>query len=141
MRLLHIGFRVSNLERVVNAYTHMAGFKWDNIVEHQQPHGRFKVTHGYTTDGTEVEFVETLAGAAIDDLVLGDRDGVSHIAFAVDDLDAERAKAQAHGVEVLGEGDAPRARWLFLKDPSFGGVLIQLVELHQAEPAKKQLAV
>jgi catechol 2,3-dioxygenase-like lactoylglutathione lyase family enzyme len=88
-----------------------------------------------------VEYVQTLAGTAIDDLVLGDRDGVSHIAFAVDDLDAERARAQAHGVEVLGEGDASRARWLFLKDPSFGGVLIQLVELHRNEPAKQPLAV
>jgi len=77
-----------------------------------------------------------MSGTAVDELVLGEREGVSHIAFAVDDLDVERTKAVANGIQVVNEGAAPRARWFFLKDPRFGGVLLQLVELRDPPVAK-----
>ncbi len=140
MRFLHVGFRVRDLESTVAMYTQVPGFTWDAIAEHQQPAGCFKVTHGYSTDGAEFEFVQTMSGTAVDELVLGEREGVSHIAFAVDDLDAERTKAVANGIEIVNEGAAPRARWLFLKDPRFGGVLLQLVEL-RPQPAPQRLAL
>jgi catechol 2,3-dioxygenase-like lactoylglutathione lyase family enzyme len=136
VRFLHVGFHVRDLERTVRIYTDVPGLSWDTIAEHRQPEGRFKVTHGYSADGAEFEFVQTLSGTAVDEQVLGDREGVSHIAFAVDDLDAERAKATKNGIEIVNEGVAPRARWFFLKDPRFGGVLLQLVELRHQPVAK-----
>jgi catechol 2,3-dioxygenase-like lactoylglutathione lyase family enzyme len=136
VRFLHVGFHVRDLERTVGIYKDIPGFSWDTIAEHEQPAGRFRVTHGYSTDGAEFEFVQTLSGTAVDEQVLGDREGVSHIAFAVEDLDAERAKANANGIEIVNEGVAPRARWFFLKDPRFGGVLLQLVELRDQPVAR-----
>ncbi|HET6970767.1 MAG TPA: VOC family protein, partial [Phenylobacterium sp.] len=64
---------------------------------------------------------------------MGDREGLSHLAFQVEDLATERARLEAAGVKVLSEGTAPRASWFFVHDPRLGGALVQLVQLH--EPA------
>ena len=137
MRLLHFGFKVRDIERTMQAYQELAGITWDPVAEHVLPapgddgcRQRSLVTHGYTDDGVEIELVQTLEGVAVDDEVLGDREGVSHVAFLVDDLDAERAKARAKGIAIVHEGSAPRASWVFLKDDRLGGALVQLVQLN-----------
>ncbi|HVY86754.1 MAG TPA: VOC family protein [Caulobacterales bacterium] len=137
MRLLHFGFRVHDIERTMQAYDDLFGIEWDAVAEYALPRDgvggqvtRSRVTHGKTGDGVEIELVQYLEGAPIDDCVMGGREGVSHVAFLVDDLAAERAKAEAKGVAVVGEGSAPRARWIFLHDERLGGALVQLVQLN-----------
>ena len=61
---------------------------------------------------------------------MGGREGVSHVAFLVDDLAAERAR-QRKGIAIVNEGSAPRASWIFLHDDRLGGALVQLVELNK----------
>ena len=130
MRLLHFGFKVHDIERTMQAYSEIAGVRWDPVVEYVQPGARrSRVTHGYTEDGVEIELVQPVEGAAVEDVIMGDREGISHIAFVVDDLAAERAKALDRGMEIVNEGTAPRASWIFLKDDRLGGALVQLVEL------------
>lgn len=138
MRLLHFGFKVHDIERTMRAYEDLVGIKWDPIAEHVQPPScgrrgpqRSRVTHGFTDDGVEIELVQTVEGVAVDDAVLGDREGISHVAFLVDDLAAERARVAAKGVEIVSEGTAPRASWIFLKDEGLGGALVQLVQLNK----------
>jgi len=137
MRLLHFGFKVHDIERAMQGYEEVAGIRWDPVREYEQPPregetkpNRTKVTHGYTSDGVEIELVQQIEGAAIDDAVLGAREGVSHLAFVVDDLAVERAKAQARGIAIINEGAAPRASWIFLQDDRFAGALVQLVQLN-----------
>ncbi len=136
MRLLHFGFRVHDIERTMQAYQDLFGIDWDPVVEYALPKAdnasvsRSKVTHGKTGDGVEIELVQYLEGAPIDDHVLGGREGVSHIAFVVEDLAAERARADANGVAIVGEGSAPRASWIFLHDDRLAGALVQLVQLN-----------
>lgn len=136
MRLLHFGFRVHDIERTMQAYQELFGIEWDPVVEYALPNAndasvnRSKVTHGKTGDGVEIELVQYLEGASLDEHVLGDREGVSHIAFVVENLAAERARAVANNVKIVGEGSAPRASWIFLHDDRLGGALVQLVQLN-----------
>jgi catechol 2,3-dioxygenase-like lactoylglutathione lyase family enzyme len=136
-RLLHFGFKVNDIERTMQAYHELFRIEWDPVVEHALPRDgegskltRSKVTHGKTGDGVEIEMVEYVEGAPIDDHVLGGREGISHVAFVVDDLAAERAKAQANGLAIVSTGSAPRASWIFLHDDRLGGALVQLVQLN-----------
>lgn len=137
MRLLHVGFAVRDLEMTTAVWRTLFGIDWEPPVRHDLPdpdsgpdHVSL-VTHGRTGDGVELEMVQTVSGPTIDAQVFGDREGMSHLAFQVDDLDAERARMIAAGVEVLGEGSAPRADWVFLRDARLGGLLVQLVQLHR----------
>ncbi|NWG53164.1 MAG: VOC family protein [Hydrogenophilaceae bacterium] len=136
-RFLHFGFRVHDIERAMATYRDLLGIEWDAVAEHAIAQGgadggpiRSKVTHGKSGDGVEIELVQYLEGTPVDDSVLGDREGVSHIAFVVDDLAAERALAVAKGMRIVGEGAAPRASWIFLHDERLGGALVQLVQLN-----------
>lgn len=136
-RLLHFGFKVHDIERTMQAYHDLFGIEWDPVAEYAIPNGgedaaptRSKVTHGKTGDGVEIELVQSIEGAPVDDHVLGDREGISHVAFIVDDLAAERAKVEASGLAIVGEGTAPRASWIFLHDERLGGALVQLVQLN-----------
>lgn len=134
-RLLHFGFRVNDIDSTMQAYRDLSGIEWDPIVEYALPgdggaQTRSRVTHGKTGDGVEIELVQYLEGAPVDDLVLDGRQGISHVAFVVDDLAAERAKAAAQGLQIVGEGAAPRASWIFLHDERLGGALVQLVQLN-----------
>ncbi|MGE0740826.1 MAG: VOC family protein [Hyphomonadaceae bacterium] len=137
MRLLHFGFRVHDIERTMQAYTELFGIEWDPVAEYALPRdgdasklSRSKVTHGKTGDGVEIEMVQYVEGPPVDEHVLGGREGISHVAFLVDDLAAERAKAQARGIAIVNEGSAPRASWIFLHDERLGGALVQLVQLN-----------
>lgn len=135
-RLLHFGFRVHDINRTMQAYRDLAGIEWDPVVEYALPgdggqQTRSKVTHGRTGDSVEIELVQYLEGAPVDDLVMQGRQGVSHLAFVVDDLASERARAEARGLAIVGEGAAPRASWIFLHDDRLGGALVQLVQLNE----------
>lgn len=140
MRLLHFGFKVHDIESTTAAYADLFGIAWDPIAEYEIPSdrdpGKFtrsKVTHGKTGDGVEIELVQNVAGDTVEDRLMGGREGVSHIAFLVDDLAAERARMEARGVVIVGQGSAPRASWVFVHDARLGGALVQLVQLNKPE--------
>ena len=141
MKLLHFGFQVHDIERTTQAYRELFGLEWEPVKEYALPPregeegaSRTKVSHAWTDDGVEIEMVQQVEGTSVDHAVLGDREGISHVAFAVDDLAAEKAKAQANGLKVIHEGTAPRASWFFIQDDRLGGALIQMVQLHE-QPA------
>jgi catechol 2,3-dioxygenase-like lactoylglutathione lyase family enzyme len=135
MDLLHLGFAVRDIETTSQAYRDLFGIAWDPIVHYALPDpdgGEDQVslvTHGRTGDGVEIEMVQTVSGQTVDARWFGDREGVSHIAFRVEDLAAERARLTAGGVEIVGEGSAARADWFFVRDERLGGALVQLVQL------------
>ena len=138
MNLLHFGFKVKDIARSTALYADLFGIVWDPIREYDVPvtvdgqarRNRSYVTHGKTSDGIEVEMVQPIEGEVPDDIALGGREGISHIAFTVVDLAAEKARLKARGIAIVNEGTAPRADWLFVADPWLGGALVQLVQLH-----------
>ena len=139
MNLLHFGYKVKDIEQATRAYAELFGIVWDPIREYDVPvtvdgkpgRNRSYVTHGKTGDGIEIEMVQPIEGEVPDDIALGDREGISHVAFTVVDLAREKARLKARGIRIVNEGTAPRADWLFVSDPWLGGALVQLVQLHQ----------
>ena len=135
MDLLHFGFAVRDVETTSQAYRDLFGVAWAPIARYvlPDPDGGADqvslVTHGHTHDGVEIEMVQTVSGQTVDARWFGDREGLSHIAFKVEDLAAERARLTAGGVQIVGEGSAPRADWFFVRDDRLGGALVQLVQL------------
>jgi len=142
VKFLHVGFKVNDIEAASRAYNELFGLEWEPIQEftltsrvgEHTGATRSRVTHAWTDDGTEIEMVQTVEGRSVDTELMGEREGLSHLAFAVDDLAAERARAEAHGLHILSEGTAPRASWIFILDDRLGGALVQLVQLHE-QPA------
>ena len=58
-------------------------------------------------------------------------DGYGHVAFAVDDLDAEHARFEREGlsprpIKEMGHGGKPLARFFFVQDPD--GYLIEVLQ-------------
>lgn len=138
MKFLHFGFAVHDIEKTMAAYRDLFGIRWDPVVEHSsavlidgERHGsRVKVTHGYTSDGAEIEMVQAIEGRTTDEVVLGPREGISHIALEVEDLAAEKERLLGLGMKIINEGQAPRANWLFVADDRLGGALVQLVQMN-----------
>ena len=138
MKFMHFGFKVHDIEKSSAAYRELFGLDWEPIKDFTLPtrvgdrfgEVRSKVTHAWTDDGVEIELVETVSGHSADNALLGDREGMSHLAFEVEDLAAERARAEARGANIISEGTAPRASWFFIHDERLGGALVQLVQLH-----------
>jgi catechol 2,3-dioxygenase-like lactoylglutathione lyase family enzyme len=139
MNLLHFGFKVKDIARSSAIYADLFGIVWDPIREYDVPvvvdgqakRNRSYVTHGKTSDGIEIEMVQPIEGEVPDDIALGDREGISHVAFAVQSLEQEKSRLIARGIEIVNEGTAPRADWLFVADERLGGALVQLVQLHE----------
>jgi catechol 2,3-dioxygenase-like lactoylglutathione lyase family enzyme len=105
MNLLHFGFKVKDIARTSAIYADLFGIVWDPIREYDVPvvvdgqarRNRSYVTHGKTSDGIEIEMVQPIEGEVPDDIALGDREGISHVAFAVQSLEQEKVRLLARG--------------------------------------------
>jgi len=137
MKFSHIGFGVNDIRTTMAAYADLAGFEWDTVQEHDVPlrgpsgeaePSRALIAHGTTSDGLVIELSQQIGGETPDQFLLRGREGVSHVAFTVDDLAAERARLVGSGYRIIKEGSAERAKWLFVQDDRLGGTLVQLVE-------------
>ncbi len=138
MKFLHVGFAVKDIERSIALYQKLFGIQWDpvkefsvtTLIDGKENPSRARVTHGYTDSGFEFEMVENVAGISADSLILGDREGLSHLAFTVDDLPAERRRLEAEGLRMVSEFASPKVDFQFFKDERLAGALIQLVQFH-----------
>ena len=77
MKLLHFGFAVKDIERTAAAYKDLFGIPWDPVKTYEAndvatPGAKSvqHVTHGYTSDGTEIEMVQLVKGASPDTLAV-----------------------------------------------------------------------
>ena len=98
---------------------------------------RTLVSHGWTADGTEIEMVQVVEGRTADHLVLGDGEGLSHVAFSVEDLDSAVATAVAAGLRRVAEWSSPAVDYVFLSGTALGGVLVQLVQFKAPRPVQR----
>jgi catechol 2,3-dioxygenase-like lactoylglutathione lyase family enzyme len=138
MKFLHVGFAVRDIHRSIALYAELFGIRWQPVKEYtittildgRENPTRALVTHGYTDTGFEFEMVENLEGISADSLVLGDREGLSHLAFTVDDLAVARADAERRGLTMVTEFRSPKVDFQFFKDERLAGALIQLVQFH-----------
>jgi methylmalonyl-CoA/ethylmalonyl-CoA epimerase len=125
----HIGIAVSNLEESIKFYVEVLGLKLHGTetVEEQ------KVKVAFLPVGdTEVELLEaTSPDSPIAKFIEAKGQGVQHIAFKVDNIEAALEEMRAKGVRLIDEKPrygAGGAKIAFLHPKSTNGVLIELCE-------------
>lgn len=125
----HIGIAVSSLEESIKFYQEVLGLELHGteVVEEQ------KVKVAFLPIGdTEVELLEaTTPDSAIAKFIETKGQGVQHIAFRVDNIEAALDEMRAKGIRLIDEKPrygAGGARIAFLHPKSTNGVLIELCE-------------
>jgi methylmalonyl-CoA/ethylmalonyl-CoA epimerase len=125
----HIGIAVSDLAESLKMYTEILGMTLHGTetVEEQ------KVKTAFLPLGeTEIELLESTApDGPIGKFIEARGQGIQHIAFRVDDIEAALAELKAKGVRLIDEKPrygAGGARIAFLHPKATGGVLIELCQ-------------
>ena len=128
-RLDHIGIAVRNLAERIAFYRDVLGVPLvrEEIVATESVRVAF-----LGSGETHVELLEPLDGKGpIADFLARRGEGIHHLCFGVDDIEAALARARAAGLEVAGEAPRPGAggcRVAFLHPRTTGGILIELSE-------------
>lgn len=125
----HIGIAVKSLETAIPYYEKVLGMKCYNIEEVADQ----KVKTAFFKVGqTKIELLEsTSPEGTIAKFIEKKGEGVHHIAFASDNVEAELAHAEAEGVQLIDKAPRKGAEGLsiaFLHPKSTMGVLTELCE-------------
>jgi len=125
----HIGIAVKNLDDAVNFYENILGLKVSGIEIVQEQ----KVKVAFLPVGdSEVELLEsTDEDGAIAKFIAKNGEGVQHIAYRVDDIEAAIAEMKEKGIRMIDEKPrygAGGAKIAFCHPKSTFGVLIELTQ-------------
>jgi methylmalonyl-CoA/ethylmalonyl-CoA epimerase len=125
----HIGVAVENLEHSLNIFKNMLGMKCtgEEVVEEQDVKVAF-----LPVGESEIELLEsTSPDGNIAKYIQKKGEGIHHIAFEVDDLEAKLEELKEKGVRLIDEKPrygAGGARIAFLHPKSTNGILVELCE-------------
>ena len=129
VKLDHIGIAVSSMEESLKLYTEILGMKLEGTetVEEQ------KVKVAFLPVGdTEVELLEsTDAEGPVAKFIENKGQGIQHLAFRVDDIEAALAHCKERGLRLIDEKPrygAGGAKIAFLHPKGTNGVLIELCQ-------------
>ncbi|MGB4338495.1 MAG: methylmalonyl-CoA epimerase [Bacillota bacterium] len=128
-KLDHIGIAVSSLEEASKTYRDVLGLKDHGVevVEEQKVKVAF-----FPVGDTEIELLEsTDPEGPIAKFIEKRGEGVQHLAFRVDNIEAALDEMRTKGIRLIDEKPrygAGGARIAFLHPKSTGGVLIELCE-------------
>jgi methylmalonyl-CoA/ethylmalonyl-CoA epimerase len=79
--------------------------------------------------GLQIELIQPLKGRSIYDEFLEEKgEGLHHLAFMVEDIDAETAALEKKGFKVVQTGAMPNTRWAYFEAEASGGMLIELCQ-------------
>ena len=126
MKIDHIGIAVADIETAIATWENALGLRPARV---EEVAGQGIRAHHLPVGETRIELLEPLdAGSPIARFLARHGPGIHHIAFAVDDLDVERARMVAAGLEPIGEPStgADGRRIQFFHPRTTGGVLIEI---------------
>jgi len=126
-RLAHIGVAVKAIDEVAQVYTDMLPLELTSTDDV----GELKT--GFIPVGeTNLELVMSTTPEGVMSKYIGKKgEGIHHLAFEVDDVDAAVAELKAKGVPLTSDEARPGAhgsKVIFLHPKATHGVLIELVE-------------
>ncbi|MFZ2914512.1 MAG: methylmalonyl-CoA epimerase [Rectinemataceae bacterium] len=125
----HVGIAVESIDGALPVWEGMLGLPLHGTEEVKEQKVR---TAFLPLGGTEIELLEsTDPEGPIGKFIAAKGQGVQHLAFRVDDIDAALAELKSKGVRLIDE--TPRygaggARIAFLHPKATGGVLIELCQ-------------
>ena len=122
----HLGIAVNNLDEAIQYYEDVLGLKCYNIEEVQDQKVR---TAFFKVGETKIELLEsTTPDGPIGKFIEKRGQGIHHIAFAVNDINASLKTVKEKGVRLIDEEPRPGAESLdiaFLHPKSTFGVLTE----------------
>jgi methylmalonyl-CoA/ethylmalonyl-CoA epimerase len=134
--LYHVAVAVRNLDEVEKLYETALGLKVEHreVVEEQGVKTSMLVP---SRGGTAIELLEPVDRDSPISKFLDKRgEGIHHICFAVDDIEAALERLKKEGVRLIDETPRPGAynsRVAFIHPKAVNGVLIELAELPKKE--------
>jgi len=129
MKVDHIGVAVENLDAALAVYSGILGLelKGTEVVEEQKVKTAF-----LPIGGSEIELLEsTDPEGPIGKFIAAKGQGMQHIAFRVENIDAALSELKAKGVRLIDEKaryGAGGARIAFIHPKTTNGVLVELCE-------------
>jgi len=130
--LYHVAVAVRNLDEVEKLYETALGLRVEHreVVEEQGVKTSMLVP---SQGGTAIELLEPVDSDSPISKFLDKRgEGIHHICFAVDDIEAALERLKKEGVRLIDETPRPGAynsRVAFIHPKAVNGVLIELAEL------------
>lgn len=126
-RISHLGIAVADLEQVKSFYADMLGLK----VDHEERVDDL-LTAFVPLGGTDLELLTDLDPEGVISKFIERRgQGIQHIAYEVENIDAALEELKAKGVQLIDQSARPGAhgaRVAFLHPKATYGVLTELVE-------------
>jgi methylmalonyl-CoA/ethylmalonyl-CoA epimerase len=129
LKIDHLGIAVNSIEKGKNFWTDVLGlsFEGTETVEAQ------KVTTAFLPVGeSEVELLESTApDGPVAKFIEKKGEGIQHVAFRVDNIEAALAELKAKGIALIDEKPrlgAGGAKIAFLHPKATSGVLVELCE-------------
>jgi catechol 2,3-dioxygenase-like lactoylglutathione lyase family enzyme len=143
----HFSFSVTDLNRTIEFYTKLLGAELQSKTRNKyETLGRALFGTNWGSDQPQaelmiavmkigsirVEFIQYIDPAATPYHRNPSVAGSAHIAFQVDDIEKERTRLEAVGVEfhspinIFKETDKPEWKWCYFRDPD--GICLELVE-------------
>lgn len=126
-KLVYVGIRVKNMKKSLDFYTKFLGMK-------DKGHSRIEVSKG---DIAYLESEDRNVGIELNHYdakspyntkyIVGE--GLDHLAFGVDDLDASLRQAKKLGYRFLEEVKTEKSRWAYVEDPN--GIWVELFKTSQ----------
>ena len=129
IRLDHIGIAVQEMNDALKFFQDALGMNLDHIALEEG--GKTRVAF-MPVGGSEVELVEPQeAESGLAKFLAKRGEGIHHICFQVDDIDAALARLKQHGAQLIDETprvNASGTKYAFIHPKSAHGVLIELYQ-------------
>ncbi len=129
LRVEHIGIAVKDMQKANDLFTMLLGQKQ---YKEERVESEMVTTSFYKTGETKIELLESEApSSAISKFIEKRGEGIHHIAFEVDDIEAEMVRLREQGVVILSEKPfrgADNKMVCFLHPKSCNGVLVELCQ-------------
>jgi len=129
MKLEHIGIAVKELETADRLYTTILGL---GPYKHETVESEAVNVSFFQTGSSKIELLESIdEQSAIAKFIAKRGEGLHHIAFEVEDIQAEMERLKGEGYRLLNEQPRKGAdnKWIcFIHPKDSGGVLIELCE-------------
>ena len=128
-RLDHIAIAVADLDATEKSYREVLGLEWEG---REEVAGQKVMTSIFRAGESRVELIcPTAADSPVAAFLIRRGDGLHHICFEVENIEAEMERLKSRGVRLLNEkptGGVGGSKIVFLHPKDAGGVLMELVE-------------